>query len=167
MGLGAGFKLKDKEKELISPADSEPDLPSIPFGWTAILEDWLSHAGGSNLESLLVEGGNSHKASGQPQSPAAPNLKRRISTKAAVSQKGPYEILVKERMMGLYLSVYVHREIKHLVQGMDALSPLSQSLTLFQACQNLPSPLVSLAGELVTKGVWVSALISTELPCYL
>jgi hypothetical protein len=51
MGLGAGFKLKDKEKELISPVDSEPDLASIPYGWTAILEDWLSHAGGSNLES--------------------------------------------------------------------------------------------------------------------
>lgn len=124
MGLGAGFKLKDKEKELISPVDSEPDLASIPYGWTAILEDWLSHAGGSNLEPSLV---GESKANGEPQCLATPNLKRRISTKAAVSQKGPYEILIKERMMGLYLAVYVHREIKHLVQGMDVFfSPVTE-----------------------------------------
>lgn len=119
MGLGAGFKLKDKEKELISPIDSEPDLASIPYGWTAILEDWLSHAGGSNLKTSSVTVNKSHKANGELQSPAHPSLKRRISTKAATSQKGPYEILIKERMMGLYLAVYIHREIKHLVRGMD------------------------------------------------
>lgn len=167
MGLGAGFKLKDKEKELISPVDSEPALASIPYGWTAILEDWLSHAGGSNFEPPLVEGSDPHKVNGEPQSPATPNLKRRISTKAAVSRKGPYEILIKERMMGLYLSVYVHREIKHLVQGMGAISPLSQSWTLFQAFQNLLFPLASSAGESVIKGAWALALKSTEPPCYL
>ena len=118
MGLGAGFKLKDKEKEAISPTDSEPDLASIPYGWTAILEDWLSHAGGSNPKHSPVAGNKYRNANGEPQSP---NLKRRISTKAAVSQKGPYEILIKERMMGLYLAVYVHREIKHLVRGTDAI----------------------------------------------
>jgi len=123
MGLGAGFKLKDKEKELISPIDSEPDLPSKPYGWTAILEDWLSHAGGSNLESSPVTRNKPRKANGEPQSPAHPNLKRRISTKAVVSQKGPYDILIKERMMGLYLAVYIHREIKHLVRGMDPIPP--------------------------------------------
>ena len=116
MGLGAGFKLKEKERELISPTDSEPDPASIPYGWTAILEDWLSHAGGSNPKSSLVAGNKYHNANAESQSP---NLKRRISTKATVSQKGPYEILIKERMMGLYLAVYVHREIKHLVRGME------------------------------------------------
>lgn len=125
MGLGAGFKLKDKEKELISPLDSEPDLASIPYGWTAILEDWLSHAGGSNFEPSSVTGNKSPKANGEPQSPVPPNLKRRISTKAAISQKGPYEILIKERMMGLYLAIYIHREIKHLVRGVDAVPLLS------------------------------------------
>lgn len=132
MGLGAGFKLKEKEKELVSPNDSEPDLASIPYGWTAILEDWLSHAGGSNLEPSPVMGNKPRKANGGPRSPVQPNLKRRISTKAAASQKGPYEILIKERMMGLYLAVYIHREIKHLVRGMDAIPPsLSQKETLF------------------------------------
>jgi len=123
MGLGAGFKLKDKEKELISPVDSVPDLTSIPYGWTAILEDWLSHAGGSNLESPPVARSKYRKVNGEPQSLVPPDLKRRIATKTAVSQKGPYEILIKERMMGLYLAVYVHREIKHLVRGMDTAPP--------------------------------------------
>ena len=121
MGLGAGFKLKDKEKESLSPIDSEPDLASMPYGWTAILEDWLSHAGGSNPEPSPIMGNGSRRANGEPQPLTPPNLKRRISTKAAVSQKGPYEILIKERMMGLYLAVYIHREIKHLVRGMDTL----------------------------------------------
>lgn len=128
MGLGAGFKLKDKEKEPISPIDSQPDLASIPYGWTAILEDWLSHAGGSNLEPSPVAWNKSRKVNGEPQPLVSPSPKRRISTKAAVSQKGPYEILIKERMMGLYLAVYVHREIKHLVRGTDIVPPsLSQS----------------------------------------
>jgi len=125
MGLGAGFKLKDKEKESISPIDSEPDLTSIPYGWTAILEDWLSHAGGSNLESPPITGSRSRNTNGEIQPLVPPNLKRRISAKATVSQKGPYEILIKERMMGLYLAVYIHREIKHLVRGMNDPSPPS------------------------------------------
>lgn len=124
MGLGAGFKLKDKEKESLSPIDSEPDLASMPYGWTAILEDWLSHAGGSNPEPSPIAGNGFRRVNGEHQPLMPPNLKRRISTKAAVSQKGPYEILIKERMMGLYLAVYIHREIKHLVQGMNALPPL-------------------------------------------
>jgi len=124
MGLGAGFKLKDKEKEPLSPVDSEPDLASMPYGWTAILEDWLSHAGGSNPEPSPTAGNGSRRVNGEPQPLMPPNIKRRISTKAAVSQKGPYEILIKERMMGLYLAVYVHREIKHLVQGTGALHPV-------------------------------------------
>lgn len=132
MGLGAGFKLKDKEKELISPIDSEPDLASIPYGWTAILEGWLSHAGGSNLNPSPTTGNKTRRTVGEPQSPVPPSLKRRISTKAAVSQKGPYEILIKERMMGLYLAVYIHREIKHLVRGMNAILPWSsERATLF------------------------------------
>lgn len=123
MGLGAGFKIKDKEKESTTPIDSELDLASIPYGWTAILEDWLSHAGGSDPESSPVPGNRPRKANGEPQSPMPPNLKRRISTKAAISQKGPYEFLIKERMMGLYLAVYVHREVRHLVRGMDGFLP--------------------------------------------
>lgn len=30
---------------------------------------------------------------------------------------GPYELAHKERMMGIYLAVYVHRDVRHLVRG--------------------------------------------------
>lgn len=123
MGLGAGFRPKDKEKEPAPLIDPAPDLASIPYGWTAILEDWLSHAGGSNLGPSYITENEPRKTNGESQSPVLPNLKRRMFTRATVSQKGPYEILIKERMMGLYLAVYIHREIKHLVQGMEAVPP--------------------------------------------
>ena len=32
-------------------------------------------------------------------------------------RKGPYTLLVKERMMGIYLAIYVHRDVKPLVRG--------------------------------------------------
>ncbi|KAI9512954.1 hypothetical protein F5148DRAFT_560300 [Russula earlei] len=31
--------------------------------------------------------------------------------------RGPYEMLVKERLMGIYLAIFVHRGAKHLVRG--------------------------------------------------
>lgn len=31
--------------------------------------------------------------------------------------QGPYEMLVKERMMGIYLAVFVHKNAKHVVLG--------------------------------------------------
>lgn len=168
MGLGAGFKLKDREREIISPLDSEPDLTSIPYGWTAILGDWLSHAGGSNPDPPPVGGDKFRRANGEPQCHASPDPKRRLSTKAGVSQKGPYEILIKERMMGLYLAVYIHREVKHLVQGMNFfVLPVLQDWTLFQACRNLLSQQASSAEGLVIKGAWASALSLMEPPCCL
>ena len=132
MGLGAGLKFKDKEKELLVPVDSELDPASVRHGWTAILEDWLSHAGGLNLGPPLVGGSNPCRTDGEHQSFVTQNLRRRISTKSAVSRNGPYEFLIKERMMGLYLAVYVHREIKHLVQGTDLVSSSSQNRPVFR-----------------------------------
>ena len=32
-------------------------------------------------------------------------------------KKGPYELLTKERLMGIYIAVYVHRDAKPHVQG--------------------------------------------------
>ena len=34
-----------------------------------------------------------------------------------MGSKGPYELLVKERLMGIYLAIFVHRDAKHLVHG--------------------------------------------------
>jgi hypothetical protein len=33
-------------------------------------------------------------------------------------------------MMGLYLAVYIHREIKHLVRGMDPIPPVITELDI-------------------------------------
>ncbi|KDQ14339.1 hypothetical protein BOTBODRAFT_32806 [Botryobasidium botryosum FD-172 SS1] len=50
-----------------------------------------------------------------PLSPAAWNTQ---SPESVGAQKlGPYELVSKERMMGIYLAVYVHRDVRHLVRG--------------------------------------------------
>jgi hypothetical protein len=41
------------------------------------------------------------------------DIRRRPKT----ATKGPYEMLVKERLMGIYLAIFVHRDAKHLVRG--------------------------------------------------
>lgn len=38
-------------------------------------------------------------------------------TEGPVTALGPYELAVKERMMGIYLAVYVHRDVKALIRG--------------------------------------------------
>ncbi|KAF8588898.1 DNase I-like protein [Ramaria rubella] len=35
------------------------------------------------------------------------------------AQTGPYELLVKERLMGIYTAVYIHRDVRSLVQGVS------------------------------------------------
>lgn len=118
LGLGAGFKLKDKEKEGLQEVEP-PTAPSNSYGWTAILEDWYSHAGSAHVVDRRRGFRN---VPGIPNSPISsttsmPDLKRRKSVKPPPERKGPYELLIKERMMGLYLAIYIHRDIKHLVRG--------------------------------------------------
>jgi hypothetical protein len=43
------------------------------------------------------------------------NLPERMAGKE--QWKGPYQPLIKHRMMGLYLTVYIHRDIRTLVRG--------------------------------------------------
>ncbi|KAI6037672.1 hypothetical protein EDC04DRAFT_2868621 [Pisolithus marmoratus] len=73
-------------------------------GWTSILDHWLCHRTQANPQVNDVT-----------SSPKRQSLHRRVTVKE--SDKGPYVPLIKERMMGLYLSVYVHRDLRHLVQG--------------------------------------------------
>lgn len=40
-----------------------------------------------------------------------------LNARLNVRQKGPYELVVKERMMGLYLAVFIHRDVKPLVES--------------------------------------------------
>ena len=40
-----------------------------------------------------------------------------VAGAGSVNYVGPYELAVKERMMGIYLAVYVHRDVKALIRG--------------------------------------------------
>ncbi|TBU43249.1 hypothetical protein BD309DRAFT_961154 [Dichomitus squalens] len=121
MALGAGFKLNGKDNSrsrhslLPEPDDpalrksAEADLlsPSVdkthehhhpPSSWSSILENWYCHP--------TVLGPLASSASD-------PNLR----TQTESQRTGPYELLIKERMMGLYLAVFIHREARPFVRG--------------------------------------------------
>lgn len=120
MGLGAGFKLiekddKDKERsskhsvkdDTVKSKKNAEDLPyETPTGWTSMVEDWLCHGGscGTRLSSPTPNDISMPK----PLSP-------RVTSKEP--RKGPYQLLIKERMMGIYLAVYIHRDLKSHVDG--------------------------------------------------
>jgi hypothetical protein len=131
MGLGAGFKLidKDKDKEKDKDRDREKDREydkprsrhkekddhgrsredgshEAPSGWTSMIEDWLCQGSGSGprASSPTVADVGFPK----PLSPRLPSKEPR---------KGPYQLLIKERMMGIYLAVYIHRDLRPLVRG--------------------------------------------------
>ncbi|KAI9001520.1 DNase I-like protein [Trametes punicea] len=122
MALGAGFKLNNKDKDnsrskhsLLPPdadesvhrksAETDPQSPSEkphehhhpPSSWSSVLENWYCHP--------------------PVAYPIAsdPNLKTQHETQRV----GPYELLAKERMMGLYLAVFIHRQAKPLVRGVS------------------------------------------------
>lgn len=131
MGLGAGFKLKDakerekenmkekekaeKRKSRVKDKDEEDSFhdPQWHSGWSSVLEDWLCNGGGCAAHQKAT--------AANPVVPPSPGLHRnvaeRIPTKEPFAGKGPYQQLIKHRMMGLYLAVYVHRDIRHLVRG--------------------------------------------------
>ena len=125
MGLGAGFKLKEpkekeRDKENIKKGDKperhrskkhksdEEDDADAPSGWTSILEDWFCNGSGISTNTM-----------DSPPSPS-PYQKKHMSTgniPERVSWKGPYQLLIKERMMGLSLTVFIHRDMRSLVRG--------------------------------------------------
>ncbi|KAJ7637593.1 inositol polyphosphate phosphatase [Mycena polygramma] len=124
MGLGAGFKLIDRERDKDTdrgererakerdkdydrprskiPKDEAKDLPAHEgSGWTAMIEDWLCHG--------------ARQASPTPSEISVP--KRLSAGPRPKERKGPYQLLIKERMMGLYLAIYIHRDLRPLVKG--------------------------------------------------
>jgi hypothetical protein len=144
LGLGAGFKLgsgdkekekekdkeKDKDKDKDRDRDNDEQEPSEPLvekrgtkseqrddepvphtsGWTSILEDFFVHGMPVVGPSARTKDKGSHAELGRSLSTG--DMKRR----SKVGTKGPYEILIKERMMGIYLAIFVHRDAKHLVR---------------------------------------------------
>lgn len=130
MGLGAGFKLidkdrdKDKDKERDREKDREYDKPrsrhkekddygrsredpfhDTPSGWTSMIEDWLCHGSGAGVRTSPTVADV-----GFPK-PLSPRLLPKEP------RKGPYQLLIKERMMGIYLAIYIHRDLRPLVRG--------------------------------------------------
>ena len=111
MGFGAGFKLIDKDhvdKDRPESIRSKkiPEDEALA-GWTAMVEDWLCHAGACNTR--LGSPTTSDISAPKPLSP-------RLSLK---EKKGPYQMLTKERMMGIYLAVYIHRDLRSHVNGVS------------------------------------------------
>lgn len=127
---------KDREKgrdKGHTVLDDEPDSPEDasftslhasahtgPSGWSAVLENWYSR----RLATVLAKsnstatdvGDDSDSEIRRPRSPT--KMGRRMDDKGQTPHAlGPYELLVKERMMGIYLAVYIYRDIKHLVRG--------------------------------------------------
>ncbi|KAH7928268.1 DNase I-like protein [Leucogyrophana mollusca] len=133
----AGFKLKDKERERGDDSHSEKhhhlrrkekekdvwkssdDLPEElvvhhPSGWTSVLEHWLCHRTQANPQANQAIAGE-QALKEVIASPKRHSLHRRVTVKE--KDKGPYVPLIKERMMGLYLSVYIHRDMRDMVNG--------------------------------------------------
>ncbi|CAE7097786.1 unnamed protein product, partial [Rhizoctonia solani] len=83
-----------------SPAPSRsPSLPALPLPPTIPDPAKLAVPPSPRRMSTLIPG---HYSNGHTSSPAEP---------------GPYVLVAKERLMGIYLAVYVHRETRSLVRG--------------------------------------------------
>ena len=140
-GLGASFKLLDKERDKLKDSDERSstrpmkdkdrhlEVPkpeehvypeNLALGWTSIVEDWLCN-GGVAVTRMKTP---STASIGFPQP-----LIRQKSVKEA--RKGPYQLLIKERLMGIYMAIYIHRDLKSSVQGKPA--------NLFKTCFQLQS----------------------------
>lgn len=140
MGIGAGFnKLLDKDREKDREKDKDKDREKphdkpwhkqrekdkdkdkdeldrkkngeeheTPIGWTSMVEDWLC-SGYSSLQRAVSCPTVANISSPKPLTPRVPSTKE--------PRKGPYQLLAKERMMGIYLAVYVHRDLRPMVRG--------------------------------------------------
>ncbi|KAI1797486.1 DNase I-like protein [Ganoderma leucocontextum] len=119
MAFGAGFKLNNKDNSrsrhsLLPDPDEPPSRKSVevdlslavdktnehhhpPSSWSSILENWYSHP--------------------SPPPPTASDPNQRTQNES--QWVGPYELLIKERMMGLYLAVFIHREARPFVRGIS------------------------------------------------
>ena len=122
MGLGAGFKLVDKDrvkardgdkddkpiaesKEKERREDDDNNHEKVASGWTQMVEDWLCHGGASNR-------------AGSPSTAEISTPRPLLKQKSIQKQRrGPYQLLIKDRLMGIYLALYVHRDLKPFVQG--------------------------------------------------
>lgn len=101
-----------------SVSQEHTNQPHHPYGWTSILEDWYIN-GGLSAPQAVPDGYaaagylDSSEIAFSAKAKSTGDLNARINT----HKKGPYELLVKERMMGIYLAIFIHRDIRGLVRG--------------------------------------------------
>ncbi|THV03175.1 DNase I-like protein [Dendrothele bispora CBS 962.96] len=125
MGIGAGFKLIDKDDrdkddksrsskhkdDALKSKKSHENIPydgsHPPSGWTSMTEDWLCYGG----------------ASVRASSPSAPSvydigIPKPLSPRLLLKEpkRGPYQLLCKERLLGIYLALYIHRDLRPFVK---------------------------------------------------
>ncbi|KAF8515384.1 DNase I-like protein [Hysterangium stoloniferum] len=108
-------------------------------GWSAVLEDWFANGIGSlhgmkpvvtatPVVSPTSPSRGLHNLSnhvsptsldGQQPGAIDVNWKASTNTNNGISPtlKGPYELLVKDRLMGIYIAIFVHRDVRPLVRG--------------------------------------------------
>jgi len=120
MGLAANFKLHESEREKLKDLEkddededsskSKEDLLSEgpASSWTDMVEDWLCTGGGCLNRNMSPKVDSI--------SPPRPLVKK-SPLKDAKARRGPYQLLVKERLMGIYMAIYVHRDVKPFVRG--------------------------------------------------
>ena len=128
----------------LAPGSSHRLFPSISHsptnhlqhqttsGWSYILDDWFCRGVGAMKGAQPVLSQNpdhleDDSPQGSPINPAgtiglswrtenaSPLSASHVST---ASDVGPYELLAKERLMGIYLAVFIHRELRPLIRGL-------------------------------------------------
>lgn len=105
-------------------------------GWTSIVEDWLSAGVGAvpGARPMLSDADYVMAQHGQPSPRLTPTSSQSAlgvkeqnpwdvpgpgSKEMRHKEKGPYELLTKERLMGLYIAVYIHRDVRPLIKGVS------------------------------------------------
>lgn len=132
---------KHEHRQTVQNADGAI-VPQTTSGWTAVLEDWFSNGVGSlnDVKPVVTTDTVKGPTSSSPTSPdvyqsnhnpnfinvnweaadshEVPGGTSKFSTGACYN-KGPYQLLVKDRLMGIYMAVFVHRDIYPLVKGVS------------------------------------------------
>lgn len=110
-------------------------------GWSWILEEWFCHGLGEASSSSgtksayelykkqAINTASSDEVDAQQNDPVESHLEALENTQdqrkpkskgqkeAGVNRIGPYELLAKERLMGIYIAVFIYRDLKPLVRS--------------------------------------------------
>lgn len=71
-----------------------------------MIEDWLCNNGG------LDPSQTPHVSASVPDLPQSSRSSRHSASIKAQTGKGMYHLLTKERLMGIYTAVFIHREVR-------------------------------------------------------